>query len=56
MNFNEMTIEEIEARKAEILTELDAPEADLDALKKGNCQLWKKSETAKNTLTLMQNM
>ena len=32
MNFNEMTIEEIEARKAEILTELDAPEADLDAL------------------------
>ena len=32
MNFNEMTIEEIEARKAEILAELDAPEADLDAL------------------------
>lgn len=32
MNFKDMTIEEIEARKAEILTELDAPEADLDAL------------------------
>lgn len=32
MNLNEMTIEEIEARKAEILAELDAPEADLDAL------------------------
>lgn len=32
MNFKDMTIEEIEARKAQILTELDAPEADLDAL------------------------
>ena len=33
MNFKEMEVEQIEARKAEILTELDAPEADLDALK-----------------------
>ena len=32
MELNEMTIEEIETRKAEILTELDNPEADLDAL------------------------
>lgn len=32
MNFNEMNIEELEARKAEILTEIEAPEADLDAL------------------------
>ena len=27
-----MTIEELEARKAAIATEIDAPEADLDAL------------------------
>lgn len=32
MDFKEMSIEELEARKAEILTEIDAPEADLDTL------------------------
>lgn len=32
MEFKDMTIEELEARKAAIVTELDAPEADLDAL------------------------
>lgn len=32
MEIVEMTVDQIEARKAEILTELDAPEADLDAL------------------------
>ena len=32
MDIKEMTIEELEARKSEIATELDAPEADLDAL------------------------
>ena len=32
MELKNMTIDEIEARKAEIITELEAPEADLDAL------------------------
>ena len=32
MNFKEMHVEELEARKAEILNEIEAPEADLDAL------------------------
>ena len=32
MEIKEMTIEELEARKAEIVSALDAPEADLDAL------------------------
>ena len=32
MNFSEMTIEQLEERKAAIAVELDAPEADLDAL------------------------
>lgn len=32
MSFSEKTIEELEARKAEIATECEAPEADLDAL------------------------
>lgn len=32
MELKDMTIEELEARKAAIVTELDAPEADLDAL------------------------
>lgn len=32
MNLKEMTIEQLEERKAAIMTELDAPEADLDAL------------------------
>ena len=32
MEFKEMSIEELEARKAAIATEIDAPEADLDAL------------------------
>ena len=32
MNFNEMTIEELEARKAQIAVDLDADGADLDAL------------------------
>ncbi len=32
MDFKDMTIEQLEERKTAILTELDAPEADLDAL------------------------
>ena len=32
MEFKDMTIEQLEERKAAILTEIDAPEADLDAL------------------------
>ena len=32
MNFKEMTIEQLEERRAAIATELDAPEADLNAL------------------------
>lgn len=32
MDINEMTIEQLEERKEQLLTELDAPEADLDAL------------------------
>lgn len=32
MEFKDMTIEELETRKAAIATEIDAPEADLDAL------------------------
>ena len=32
MEIKEMTVEQLEERKAEILTQLDAPEADLDAL------------------------
>lgn len=32
MEIREMTVEELEERKAQIITELDAPEADLDAL------------------------
>lgn len=32
MELKEMTVEELEARKAAIATEIDAPEADLDAL------------------------
>ena len=32
MEIKNMTVEQIEARKAEIVTELDKPEADLDAL------------------------
>lgn len=32
MEFNEMSIEQLEERKAAIATEIDAPEADLDAL------------------------
>ena len=32
MNFSEMTLEQLEERKEEILAGLDAPEADLDAL------------------------
>lgn len=32
MELTEMAVEELEARKAEIATEIDAPEADLDAL------------------------
>ncbi len=32
MELKEMTIEQLEARKAEIASEIDAPEADLDAL------------------------
>lgn len=32
MNFKEMTIEQLEARKVEIVASLDTPEADLDAL------------------------
>ena len=32
MELRDMAVEELEARKAEILTEIDAPEADLDAL------------------------
>ena len=32
MEFKDMTIEELESRKAAIATEIDAPEADLDAL------------------------
>lgn len=32
MEFKEMSVEELEARKAAIATEIDAPEADLDAL------------------------
>ena len=33
MNLNEMTVEQIEARKEEILKLIESPEADLDALK-----------------------
>ena len=32
MDFKDMTIEEMEERKAAIAAEVDAPEADLDAL------------------------
>lgn len=32
MEYKDMTVEELEARKAAIATEIDAPEADLDAL------------------------
>ena len=32
MDFTNMTIEELEARRAQIAEEIDAPEADLDAL------------------------
>ena len=32
MEIKNMTVEQIEARRAEIVTELDKPEADLDAL------------------------
>lgn len=32
MNFNEMTVEQLEKRKSAIVAELDNPEADLDAL------------------------
>lgn len=32
MNFNEMTVDQLEARRAEIATLVDTPEADLDAL------------------------
>ena len=32
MDYKEMTIEQLEERKAAIVAELDAPEADLDAL------------------------
>ena len=32
MDFKTMTVEELEARKADILNEIEAPEADLDAL------------------------
>ena len=34
MNFKEMTVEQLEARKSAIVAELDSPEADLDALEK----------------------
>lgn len=48
MELNEMTIEEIETRKAEILTELDNPEADLDALEEEMRGIKEEVEARKN--------
>lgn len=47
MNFSEMTIEELEARKAQILEEIDAPEADLDALEEETRQIKQELENRK---------
>lgn len=47
MTFNEMTVEEIEARKAEILAELDSPEADLNALEEEMRAIKEELETRK---------
>ena len=48
MELNEMTIDEIETRKAEILTELDNPEADLDALEEEMRGIKEEVEARKN--------
>lgn len=47
MELKNMTIDEIEARKAEILTELEAPEADLDALEEEMRSIKDELETRK---------
>jgi len=48
MNFKEMEVEAIEARKAEILTELDSPEANLDALEEEMRAINEELETRKS--------
>ena len=47
MNFKEMTIEQLEERKAAIVTELDAPEADLNALEEEARAIKEEIETRK---------
>lgn len=51
MELNEMTVEELEARKAEISTEIDAPEADLDALEEEVRGINAEIENRRNTET-----
>ena len=48
MEFKEMTVEEMEARKAEIIAELDNPEADLDALQEEARAIKEEIETRKS--------
>lgn len=47
MNLKEMNVEELEARKAEILNEIEAPEADLDALQEEMRSIREELETRK---------
>lgn len=51
MELFEMTVEELEARKAEISTEIDAPEADLDALEEEVRGINTEIENRRNTET-----
>lgn len=51
MELFEMTVEELEARKAEISTEIDAPEADLDALEEEVRGINAEIENRRNTET-----
>ena len=50
MNLNEMTVEQIEARKEEILKLIESPEADLDALKEEMEAFKFTSEAAKKAI------
>ena len=47
MEIKEMTAEELEARQAEIITEIDSPEADLDALESEIRSIKEELETRK---------
>lgn len=47
MEIKEMTAEELEARQAEIITEIDSPEADLDALEEEIRSIREELETRK---------